>query len=435
MDEAVKMGNGDIDRLRTIRDVIDGKRTQVEAGAILKLSDRQVRRLSAKVRAQGNRGILHGLCGRPSNNRLDDELLEQALSAMNDPFWEGFGPTFAMEKLDEYYGIAMSEGTVRKLQVASELWKPRRRGNRHRSWRPRRLCVGMLIQLDGSDHDWFEGRGPRCVLIIYIDDASSRILYGEFAKVEDTLTLMRTTKTYLLRRGRPLALYVDKDGIYKISRQASIDEELRDADPMTQFSRAMDELGIEMIFAHSPQAKGRVERGFDTHQDRLVKELRLRGISTIEAANRYLWNEYIPRHNERYAIAPADSADVHRSLLATHNLDEILSLRTERSVSRDFVVRFDNRYFQILADQPVRVRPKDQVFVERRLDGSTHLRFKGCYLNFKNIARPLRLPQVPFQPELYFKMPRKHSKPAPGHPWRRSLSSLRTPMKAHYAVH
>jgi hypothetical protein len=340
-----------------------------------------------------------------------------------------------MEKLDEYYGIAMSEGTVRKLQVASELWKPRRRGNRHRSWRPRRLCVGMLIQLDGSDHDWFEGRGPRCVLIIYIDDASSRILYGEFAKVEDTLTLMRTTKTYLLRRGRPLALYVDKDGIYKISRQASIDEELRDADPMTQFSRAMDELGIEMIFAHSPQAKGRVERGFDTHQDRLVKELRLRGISTIEAANRYLWNEYIPRHNERYAIAPADSADVHRSLLATHNLDEILSLRTERSVSRDFVVRFDNRYFQILTDQPVRVRPKDQVFVERRLDGSTHLRFKGCYLNFKNIARPLRLPQVPFQPELYFKMPRKHSKPAPGHPWRRSLSSLRTPMKAHYAVH
>jgi hypothetical protein len=433
MDEAVKMGNKDIDKLRVIRDLIDGKLNQAEASALLKRSDRQIRRLRAKVRIQGNRGILHGLCGRPSNNRVDDELLGQALSALHDPLWEGFGPTFAMEKLDEYYDIELSEWTVRKLMVASEIWKPRRRGNRHRSWRPRRLCVGMLVQLDGSDHDWFEGRGPRCVLIIYIDDASSRILYGEFAKVEDTLTLMRTTRTYLRRRGRPLAFYVDKDGIYKINRQASIDEELRDHDPMTQFSRAMDELGIEMIFANSPQAKGRVERGFDTHQDRLVKELRLRGMSTIEAANRYLWNEYIPRHNERFAIKPADSADVHRPLLPMHDLDKILSQRTERCVAQDFVVRFQNRHFQIVADQPLRVRPKDQVFVEQRLDGSIHIRFKGSYLKYKNIARPQRLPHMPFQPKVYFEMPRKHSRPTQDHPWRRSFKLTPTPKGISYA--
>jgi len=285
----------------------------------------------------------------------------------------------------------------------------------------------MLTQLDGSDHDWFEGRGPRCALIIYIDDATSQVLYGEFAKVEDTLTLMRTTKTYLQKRGRPVAFYVDKDSIYKVNRQASVDEDLRDEYPMTQFTRAMSELGVAVIAADSPQAKGRVERGFDTHQDRLVKELRLRGISTMEEANRYLWDEYIPEHNAHYAVDPASSSDVHKPLLAQHDLEKILSLRTERTVYNDFTVRFKKQFLQILSQQPVRVRPKSKVFVEVRLDGSTHVRFKDCYLNFKTLPkRPERPPErrkyaKPGSPAY------RYYKPAAAHPWRRYGSSIAQP--------
>ena len=427
MDEVVNMSNRNIDRLRVIRDVLDGKLTQIEAGAILKRSDRQIRRLCEKVKRQGNAGIRHGLCGQRSNNRLEVELLEQALSALHDPLWKGFGPTFALEKLDEYYGINLGEGTVRKLMTSSGIWQARHRGARHRSWRPRRICVGMLTQLDGSDHDWFEGRGPRCALIIYIDDATSQVLYGEFAKVEDTLTLMRTTKTYLQKRGRPVAFYVDKDSIYKVNRQASVDEDLRDEYPMTQFTRAMSELGVAVIAADSPQAKGRVERGFDTHQDRLVKELRLRGISTMEAANRYLWDDYTPEHNARYAVDPASSSDVHKPLLAQHDLEKILSLRTERTVYNDFTVRFKKHFLQILSQQPLRVRPKSKVFVEVRLDGSTHVRFKDCYLNFKTLPkRPERPPErrkyaKPGSPAY------RYYKPAAAHPWRRYGAGVAQP--------
>ena len=419
MDEVISMRTGDIDRLRAIRDVIDGKRSQIEAGKALDLSDRQVRRLCIRVRRQGNRGILHGLCRRPSNHQLDPDILEQALGALHDPLWDGFGPRFATEKLEILYGIKLGAGTVRKLMIRTEIWRVARRGKRHRSWRPRRICLGMLTQLDGSPHKWFEERGPECVLLIYIDDATSRILYGEFVKVEDTLTLMRTTKVYLQTWGRPVAFYVDRDSIYKVNRQASIEEELRDEHPMTQFTRAMAELGVVVIAANSPQAKGRVERGFDTHQDRLVKELRLRGISTMEAANRYLWDVYIPEHNARYAVAPASSSDLHKPLLADHDLDEILSLRTERTVFNDFTVRFRNRFFQILAEQPARVRPKDKLLVEVRLDGSTHLRFRDCYLNFKTISKRPERPLVRPKPVTTGLTLRRYYKPAQGHPWRR----------------
>lgn len=425
--EVIEMSNGNIDRLRTIRDVIDGRRSQVEAGEMLDLSDRQIRRLCIRVRSQGNRGILHGLCKQPSNHQLDSDLLEQALGALHDPLWDGFGPRFAMEKLEILHGIKLGAGTVRKLMIKTEIWRVARRGKRHRSWRPRRICLGMLTQLDGSPHRWFEERGPECVLLIYIDDATSKILYGEFVHVEDTLTLMRTTRIYLQMWGRPVAFYVDKDSIYKVNRQASIDEELRDEHPMTQFTRAMDELGVTVIPANSPQAKGRVERGFETHQDRLVKELRLRGISTMEAANRYLWDVYIPEHNARYSVEAANASNLHKPLLASHDLDEVLCLRTERTVFQDFTVRFRNRFFQILAEQSVRVRPKDKILVEVRLDGSTHLRFRDCYLNFKTLpGRPERL-LLRVKPVAADSATRRYHKPAADHPWRRYGENISAP--------
>lgn len=428
MDEVLNMSNQDIDRLRVIRDVLDKKLTQLAAAAILDLGDRQVRRLCEEVRIRGNRGILHGLLGRPSNHQSDPERLGMALSALHDPRWEGFTAVFAQQKLADYYNVKFSDATVRKLMTKTGLWHSRRHKAKHRAWRERRSCVGMLIQLDGSEHDWFEGRGPKCALLVYIDDATSRILHAEFVKVEDTFNLMRSIRTYIMRHGRPVAIYVDKDSIYTVNRQATIDEELRDIHPITQFTRAMTELSIGVILAQSPQAKGRVERSFDTHQDRLVKELRLAGISTMEAGNAFLRDFYIDDHNARFAIEPANGADAHRPLLESHRLDEILSQRTTRSVYNDYTLRFQKRFFQLFEEQPVRVRPKDSVEIEIRLDGSTHLRAKGSYLRFKPIEkrpyRPLLVAQ-PSQGKIYDDPRYKGvgSKPAKDHPWRRLFLS------------
>lgn len=387
MEERLNMGMKERDKLHVIRNILEGRTTQAEAAQMLRRSERQVRRLCARVREKGERSLVHGLRGQPSNHHLDDELLEQALSALHNPLWEGFGPVFAREKLDELCGIVLGKTTVRNLMMLTNLWERCRRGKKHRAWRERRRCIGMLIQLDGSPHDWFEGRGPRCTLIIYIDDATSRILYGEFVDEEDTLDLMRTTKTYLQRWGRCVALYVDRDSIYNVNRPANVEEQLNAKDPITQFTRAMGELGIEVILAGSPQAKGRVERGFRTHQDRLVKELRLAGISTMEDANRFLREVYIPKHNRRYAVEPAEPVDVHRPLLPTHDLDAILSIQEDRQVHNDSIVRYDNRF--LLLAEGHGLRPKTKVVVQERLDGTLRIARQGRYYEFKQVlARP-----------------------------------------------
>jgi len=412
------MSMNEADRLKVIHEVLEGKLKQGLAGQQLGLGRRQIIRLCKQVRQKGHRGIIHGLRGHPSNNQLEPGLLDKALRLIKSKYWD-FGPTFASEKLLKLHGINISIGALRTGMIQDGTWKPRKHKTKHRAWRERRVCVGMLVQLDGSDHAWLEDRGPKFVLIVYIDDATSRILYAEFVHVEDTLTLMRTTKAYLLRYGRPIAYYVDKDSIYKINRQTTIEEELRDVDPITQFTRAMEELNIEVIAADSPQAKGRVERGFGTHQDRLVKELRLAGICTMAAANKFLWEIYIPDHNMRCAVDPVNHTDAHRPLLKSHHLEEILSLRTERTIFNDFTVRFQNKFFQVLPDQSIRVRPKDKVFVEIRLDGSKHLRFKDKYLNFKTIEkRPYKPYWVAHKEPAASAMSSVPYKPPKDHPWR-----------------
>jgi hypothetical protein len=264
------------------------------------------------------------------------------------------------------------------------------------------------------------------VLLAYVDDATSRTLYGEFVAVEDTRTLLRTTKAYLGRYGRPVAFYVDKDSIYRVNRQATIEEQLQDTASLTQFTRAMRELGIDVIPANSPQAKGRVERSFDTHQDRLVKELRLAQISDRATANRFLRTRYFPAHNRHYAVMPANPTDAHRPLLPTHDLDAILSIQTTRTIERDFTLRYQNRFFQLLPEQPVRVRPGDTVLIEQRLDGTTHLRAQGRYLAFRAIAkRPARRTVGDSSPG---RDRRRHgwvTPPAPTHPWKTAWSPRR----------
>lgn len=387
MEEQLTMSIREFDRLQIIENVLAKRLRWRQAALQLNLSVRQVARLCRKVGCKGKKGLIHGLRGRASNRRLSAGVLHQAV-ALVKRHYPDFGPTFAQEKLVEVHEVRVSVSSLRQAMIAEGHWKTRKQRPFYRAWRERRPCVGELVQLDGSDHDWFEGRGPRCVLLPYVDDATSRVLDGRFIPVEDTLNLMTATKVYLQTCGRPLAFYVDKDSIYKINRQATIDEELRDAQPLTQFSRAMGELGIEVITANSPQAKGRVERGHGTHQDRLVKELRLAGISTVEKANPFLRDAYFPAHNARFAVAPASPINVHRPLLKTHRLHEILSVRSPRVLAHDFTLRYQHRCFQLLADQPCRIRPGVDIDVETRLDGSTHLRFKEFYLNFKAI--PLR---------------------------------------------
>lgn len=429
METRLNMGMRERDKLHAIRNVLEGRITQAEAAKVLRRSERQVRRLCTRVMEKGDRGIVHGLRGHRSNNRLDEELLGQALSALHAPMWEGFGPTFAQEKLNELCGVGLGITTVRALMLLTNLWESRRRGTKHRAWRERRPCVGMLVQLDGSPHDWLEGRGPKFVLIIYIDDATSKILYGEFVHVEDTLTLMRTTKIYLKRWGRPVGYYVDKDSIYNINRQAAVEEELRDEQPMTQFTRAMSELGIEVILAHSPQAKGRVERGFRTHQDRLVKELRLAGISTMEQANEFLWKVYIPEHNRRYAIDPAEPVDVHKPLLPGHDLAAILSVQLKRQVQNDFTIQHRNKFYQLEEKQPVRLYRKADITVQERLDGTMRLVFKNRQLIFRAIEKRPSKPVETRKLVRTSSVSRRPHKPARNHPWRRygAKTSLVTP--------
>lgn len=430
--EQLTMSNREIDKLKVIQNTIDGKLTWPQAAEILSISERQVGRLCAQVREEGNRGVIHGLKGLPSNNKLPEAVTRKAISLVTQHFPD-FGPTLANEHLFDDYEVRVSTNTLRKLMIGAGLYDPKAYKPKHRTWRERRSCVGMLVQLDGSEHDWFEGRGPKCALLVFIDDATSRILYARFITVEDTVNLMRSTKDYLKINGRPVAIYVDKDSIYKINRQASIDEELRNAMPLSQFTRAMGELGVEMIFANSPQAKGRVERGFRTHQDRLVKELRLAGISDMAAANRFLETFYIAKHNEKFAVAPASRINAHRPLLKAHRLEGILCVKLNRTLANDYTLRFDNKFFQVTKDQDIRIRPRDIVTIEEWMDGSIHLKLKGVYLRYKCIDKAPHRGYYATNRGALNKLAVLTvgtSVPGKNHPWRRFIYTKKPQMQA-----
>lgn len=385
MEELFMMRRKEIDRLTVIQSVLKKQLSWRQAAEQLGMCVRQVGYMCARVKREGISGIRHRLKGRPSNHRLPEDLIREALKIVKERYPD-FGPTFANEKLRKEHGIEISISTLRSGMIGTGLWKAGEPKIRHRHWRQRRACLGELVQLDGSYHAWFERRGPKCVLLVYIDDATSRILHAQFVESEDAVNLLKATERYLKNWGRPLALYVDRDSIYTTTRQTTMEEEFKQIRPATQFTRAMNELGIEVQTAYSPQAKGRVERGFKTHQDRLVKELRLRGIATLEEANAYLEKEYIAEHNQRCMVEPENSLNAHRRLLKSQKLDQILSLQYERTVFSDYTIRFENRAYQILPSTPLLVRPKDKVTVEWRLDGGLHIRAQGHYLDYKRLG-------------------------------------------------
>lgn len=387
--DRIEMSQRERDILKVMHPVLQGQRTQSEAADLLGICVRQVRRIQRKLESSGDNAIVHGLRGKRSNHQPDAALKQAVLAAYRRDYSD-FGPTFASEKLAEVDGLLVDPQTLRRWLIEAGLWSRKRRREAHRSRRPRRPCFGELVQFDASIHDWLEGRGEELVLISLIDDATSRVL-ARFYHAGTVETHMDLLGRWLRKHGRPLALYTDRHSIFEPQ-----DKGRALTEGVTQFGRALSELGIELIRAHSPQAKGRVERSFGTAQDRWVKELRLAKAKTAEQANEVL-ARLLPAHNRRFAKEAKDSKDAHRALGPGHDLEAILSIQAVRVVSNDYVVRFANGFYQLLPPPWPGLRG-GQVMIEQRLDGSMQIRYEGRYLKYKQIsgkARPGVPPQTP----------------------------------------
>lgn len=398
-------------RLELLSRVKEGGLKLVRAAELVGLSYRQMKRIWKRYQAQGDVALAHGRRGRPSNRRKDVKLRQQVLARIRERYAD-FGPTLASEELAKEQ-LNVDHETLRRWMLAEGLWQKRRKRQRHRQWRERRGHQGALVQMDGSHHDWFEGRRGWAVLMVMIDDATNRT-YARFYEGEDTRAALDCFSRYTRRYGLPQALYVDQDSIYRCTREARVDEELRDDGPQTQFARAMQTLAVELILAHSPQAKGRVERRNGLFQDRLVKALRLAGIDTLEAANRFLDQTFLPMLNRRFTVTAREAADLHRPIPAGVALKDVLCWEEPRVVQQDWTVRWRNRFFQIDAQHERLNLAGRTIHMRERLDGSVALVYAGQRLRHRTLAaRPTRPPASAPKP------PPRPTPPAADHPWRR----------------
>lgn len=386
------MSQAERDRLMALKKAKKKLITQKQAAEEIGVTERQVRRLLRKLRRKGDRAVIHELRGRASNRKLPADLEQRAVTVLADPVYRGFGPTLAAEYLHKRHQITVSKETVRQWMAKAELWQAgRRRVVEVHQWRPRRSRCGELVQWDTSVHDWLEGRGERIYLISMIDDATSR-LFARFVRHDTREENMRVLWAYLERFGRPLAFYTDQAGMFQVAVRTKRLEQREGLDrpemPPTQIARALRELAIVWIPAHSPQAKGRVERQFLTAQDRLVKGMRVAGVRTIEEANAYLDNEYLPWWNRTLTIEAAHASDAHRLLGREHNLAAILSHVEQRQVANNYTVRYSGKLYQIdRQDVCVGLRTA-RVHVEERLDGTIAVRFQDKYLRVRLCAEP-----------------------------------------------
>lgn len=385
------MTQAERDRLVALKKAKKKLITQKQAAEEIGVTDRQVRRLLGKLRQKGDRAVIHELRGRASNRKLPAELEQQAMAILSDPVYRGFGPTLAAEYLHQRHEIAVNKETLRRWMAKAGLWRAgRRRVVEVHEWRARRSRSGELVQWDTSVHDWLEGRGEQIYLISMIDDATSRLL-ARFVRHDSSTENRRLLWTYLEQFGRPLAFYTDKAGMFQVAVKTKRQEQREGRDrpemPPTQIARALSELGIVWIPAHSPQAKGRVERQFLTAQDRLVKGMRVADVRTIEEANAYLEKQYLPWWNQSLTVEPADAADAHRPLGKESDLAAILSHVAQRQVSNDYTVRYSGKIFQI-DRQDIRVgMRKAMVRVEERLDGIIAVRFQDTYVRVRRCAQ------------------------------------------------
>ena len=391
MDQILTMNNKERERIKVLSQIIERKMTVSEASEILEISERQGYRILKRYREQGDIGIIHKLRGRSSNRGYPKEFREKVTKL----YWKqyrDYGSTLFGEMLLEYHQISLDHETIRRWLLREGGANIKRKKRPHRRKRDRRSSIGSLLQFDGSPHDWFEGRGPECVLLHAIDDASNRV-FLRFAPSENAADALTSLRLYCERYGIPAALYVDHGTVFYAEKQ------------LTDVGRAMKQLGVEMIYAHSPQAKGRVERGNRTHQDRLVKALRREGISTIAQANKYLDEEYCDKHNQQFAVNQ-DLIDIHRGVEG-YDLDAIFCFQTERQVRNDYTITLNAQVLQLLRGPSPLPPPRQMVTVRRYLNGSLHLVWKDHELLFE------------YWKEKAVKEYRKLCVPKPTHPWRR----------------
>jgi transposase len=377
--EMLELSTRDRDRLKVLHEVERGHLLQREAAGQLRVTERWVRELLERVRREGDRGVVHRLRGRRSNRRLPERMRAQAVRLVKAQYHD-FGPTLAAEYLAAEDGLRVSKETLRQWLIGAGLRRVKRgKVEEVHVWRARRGCRGELVQWDTSEHDWLEGRGPKLYLVAMIDDATSQA-YARFVPQDTSEENLRVLGGYLEQQGRPVEFYTDQDSMFTVNRPRPEAADEAVEEELTQIGRALEELGIGWIPAHSPQAKGRIERFFGTAQDRLVKGLRLAGARTGEEANAYLEQTYLPLWNRRFTVSAAHSTDAHRPLRAEHDLAAILSQVEERVVTNDYTIRYEGKIYQMARSE---VRPGlrgGRVRVERRLDGSLAVRFRGRYL-------------------------------------------------------
>jgi len=397
-------------RLVVMNEVKRRRLKLVEAAGVMRVSYRQAKRIWRRYQQEGDAGLVHRLRGRPSGRRKPPELRQRVLARYGERYGD-FGPTLAAEKLAGE-GLAVDHETLRRWLLGTGPWRRGRRRGEHRQWRERKACFGQMVQLDGSHHDWFEGRRERCVLMVMIDDATNRT-QARFFEGETTRASYDTLEVWAGAHGLPNSLYVDRDSIYRAEGLPTVAEQLAGQEPQTQFGRAMGQLGVKVIMAQSPQAKGRVERRHRLLQDRLVKELRLRGICDLARANLFLVGEFLPELNRRFTVEPASAADVHQP--APPHLDEVLSWEESRVVQRDWTVVWEGRWYQIEREEAARQLVGRPITVRRLRDGREQLLHQGQKLRWRRLPeRPQRPP-----PEPRRLGPTRLSKPAAEHPWRR----------------
>lgn len=371
------MSQKELSRLELIQRIKERRLKVSHAAQLAGVSRRQVHRWIRSYDVDGAEGLASKKRGKPSNRKYSEALRANVISLVTERYYD-FGPTLAREKLDEIHNIRVSKETLRKWMIESGIWTPRVQSKK-RIYQPRyrRDCYGELIQIDGSDHEWFEGRAARCTLLVYIDDATSKLMHLEFVHSESTFDYMRATSAYISKHGKPLAFYSDKHSVFRINVNGALS-----GDNMTQFSRSLKELNIDIICANSPQAKGRVERANSTLQDRLVKELRLRGISSMEEANKFM-PEYIEMYNAKFAREPRLAKDIHRSLTEHEDMDLAFCVKNTRTLAKDLSLQYDLMRFLVEPNDQTAKLVGKEVTVHDYPDGRVEIRHLGKPLSYR----------------------------------------------------
>lgn len=412
MDKLLQMSPKELARLEVMQRLKDKRLRQKEAASLLDLSVRHVKRLWRKYRKAGTKGLLSVRRGKASNNRLEASVSQQALDLIQQKYAD-FGPTLAHEKLTEIAHIQISRESVRKLMIEEGLWKPRRaKQPAVHQLRERRACFGELIQIDGSEHAWFEERGEGCTLLVFIDDATGKLVELRFVPDETFFAYCEGARHYFEQYGKPLAFYSDRHGIFRVN----VAQPLGTTHGLTQFGRAMEELDIQIICANTPQAKGRVERVIQTLQDRLVKELRLRNISTPETGNAFL-PEFQADFNRRFAVSPRSTHDAHRRLRPADNLDLILTHQKTGVLSKNLTVQYNKLIYQIQTKRPTYALHKAPVTLCENAKGEVTILYKNNPLAFTTYTKLAPQAEVVETKQLNRAIPLPKP-PAANHPWR-----------------